>query len=137
MKERGLLTKRAVLIHKTPSSWQKLKALPHDNALDLTQVESLLNPLDSTQIPTDIIDTDIYTSLLREITGILGFEELHIVQGFDSNEKRNWQSAEQSGFARLDDRTMYSRFDGWILALMMIFALAGGILLTPNENDMR
>jgi apolipoprotein N-acyltransferase len=39
--------------------------------------------------------------------------------------------------AALDDRTMYSRFGGWILALMMIFALAGGILLTPNENDMR
>ena len=39
--------------------------------------------------------------------------------------------------ATLDDRTMYSRFGGWILALMMIFALAGGILLTPNENDMR
>jgi len=105
------MTRRAVLIHKTPSSWNKINILSNDEVLHISQVEDILSPLGSNQIPTDIIDTDMYTSIIREVTEILGFEELHIVQGFDPNEKRNWQSAERSGFSRLDNRTIYWSID--------------------------
>ena len=37
----------------------------------------------------------------------------------------------------LVQRTPFSRFGGWITVLLLIFALAWGILLTPSGNDMR
>lgn len=101
------MSRRAVLIHKTPSSWQKRENFSKEELPDMASLEALLSPLHSAEIPEGITGTDIYTSLLEEITRTLGLDELHIVQGFDPGEKRNWQSAGRPGKARLNERTVF------------------------------
>ena len=101
------MTKKAVLIHKTPASWQRVNLLEHDNSLDQNKLMKVLFPLDKKCVPPDIVNTDIYASLLYEVSEKLQIDELHIVQCFDIDEKRNWQSIETTGFAYLNDKVTY------------------------------
>tara|TARA_X000001036_G_scaffold435458_1_gene476725 strand:- start:58 stop:1470 length:1413 start_codon:yes stop_codon:yes gene_type:complete len=105
------LIKKTVLIHKTPASWKRANLFAHNDLLNQNILMDVLCPLEENYVPQDIVYTDIYTSLLGRVSKKLQFDELHIVQGFDPHEKRNWQSAGKPGFVHLNDKITYWSID--------------------------
>ena len=98
--------KRAVLIHKTPASWNAIE--DHENSLaDFVQSTAVQNK----PIPPEVdslMETDVYIKLVIDICKKLGIEELHIVQGYSPSEERNWLSGISNAVYKLSNGIIYS-----------------------------
>tara|TARA_B100001741_G_C16552775_1_gene600353 strand:+ start:1756 stop:3114 length:1359 start_codon:yes stop_codon:yes gene_type:complete len=96
---------KLVLFHKTPAKWNKpalIKGLK-PSKFELGQDAELnLN-----QEISEFIETDLYVKLAKQLCDNLGIDELHIVQGYSSEEKRNWSSGTAEGLHRIDENTIY------------------------------
>lgn len=94
-----------VLILKTPAIWNKIEQLPvspivadrlfDDNIFEITP-----------ELKT-LFETDLYIMMSKSICEKLELDELHIVQGFSPDEKRNWINAETAGRYTIDEKTTY------------------------------
>ena len=95
---------KMVIFHKTPSIWNKMEWLNgHFNGKFVVKQ----NPIQWTNELQSLIDSDIYIQLCLQIKEILGVGELHIVQGYDPNEDRNWIVSEEVGRHKLADDVIY------------------------------
>lgn len=94
-----------VLILKTPAIWNKKDNLPVSPIADDRLSEE--NPLEITPELNSLFKTDLYIMMSKSICEKLELDELHIVQGFSSDEKRNWINAETAGRYTIDDKITY------------------------------
>ena len=83
--------KRAILIHKTPATWNVAGA--GEILVESTQNLNPNQDLIPSQV-TDMMATDVYIQLVMTICEKLGIEDLHVVQGYSPDEERNWLSGE-------------------------------------------
>ena len=98
--------KRAVLIHKTPASWN-VTGESEDSLADFVQSKVEQNK----PIPPEVdrlMGTDIYIKLVIDICNKLGIEDLHIVQGYSPSEERNWLSGVSNEVYKLSNSITYS-----------------------------
>lgn len=96
---------KMVLFHKTPAKWNKpalIKGLNPANFESGKDVE-----LDLNQEISEFIETDLYVKLAKQLCANLEIDELHIVQGYSPEEKRNWSSGTTEGLHRIDENTIY------------------------------
>ena len=94
-----------VLIHKTPAIWNKEEHLPKPPSANNKSSESNLLDVDSEL--KSLFETDLYIAISRILCEKLELDELHIVQGFSPNEKRNWINAGTAGKYAIDDKITY------------------------------
>jgi hypothetical protein len=95
---------RMVIIHKTPSVWNKIEWL-EENYKGKSRINK--NKIEWKSELQSLIDTDVYIQLSIKMKQILGIDELHIVQGYDPNEDRNWIVSEETGKHTLDNGITY------------------------------
>ena len=97
--------KRAILIHKTPATWNVAGA--GEILVESTQNLNPNQDLIPSQV-TDMMATDVYIQLVMTICEKLGIEDLHVVQGYSPDEERNWLSGESDITYKISSGVTYS-----------------------------
>jgi len=97
--------KKMVLIHKTPAIWNKKEHLPKPPSGNNKSSESDILDFDSEL--KSLFETDLYIGISRDLCEKLEIDELHIVQGFSPNEKKNWINAGTAGKYAINDKITY------------------------------
>ena len=106
MKEKGVKRmSKMVLFHKTPAKWNKPALIKGLNPAELEFGKD--TALVVNHEISEFIETDLYVKLAKQLCANLEIDELHIVQGYSPEEKRNWSSGTTEGFHRIDENTIY------------------------------
>ena len=96
---------KMVLFHKTPAKWNKPALIKGLNPAKFESGKDV--ELDLNQEISAFIETDLYVKLAKQLCANLEIDELHIVQGYSPEEKRNWSSGTTEGLHRIDENTIY------------------------------
>ena len=106
-----ILTTRAVLYHKTPAIWSRLASFDEDAPASVEELKNSLGELDLKEVPIDIMNTDIYVGMVRWLAEQMNVDEIHIVQGYESSEAKNWTVSSEMGFHEVSENIYYWSVD--------------------------
>jgi len=106
--------KHMILLHKTPAIWNKTPNI--DVSEDAQNNDKKLDQNNPTDGLMKLLDEDIYIQCCIKLREKLGFDHLHIVQGFQQTEAKNWFVEEQHGQFNISENiTYYSLQNPWEL----------------------
>ena len=106
--------KHMIILHKTPATWNKKQTI--DDFEETQTIDQTFEQNNPTEGLLTLLEEDIYIQLCIKLKQSLGFDHLHIVQGFQQTEAKNWFVEEQHGkFNINDDVTYYSLMNPWEL----------------------
>ena len=105
------MTTRAVLYHKTPAIWSRLTSFDEDAPSSVEELKDSLGELELKDVPIDIMDTDIYVGIVRWLAEEMNVDEIHIVQGYESSEAKNWTVSSEMGYHEVSRNIYYWSVD--------------------------
>ena len=93
-----MILNSAVLIHKTPASWNKEKNLIIDSNKSISNLQLNYDSLPHSLVFEEMQKSDIYYSIFIKLCQRLGINDIHIVQAFDNSEIRNYATEREKGY---------------------------------------
>lgn len=97
--------KHLVLLHKTPASWNKKETL---DGLQINDEKGEVFPeLTMSDGLASMLQDDVYINICESLGQAAGFDMVHIVQGYEPEEPRNWFVEEQAGRCLVKPNLMY------------------------------
>lgn len=95
--------KIAVLFHKIPAVWED--EVKNSEAGSFQKSSISCNRLEGETTFLQFFETnDIYFHIAKKILQECDIDELHIVFGFKSDEKKNWRTMQDDGYLQMNDR---------------------------------
>jgi len=95
--------KIAVMFHKIPAVWEDEVRNSEKEAF--TKSRLVCKDLEMEKKFIDFFQSnDIYYHLMEKLVGKCDIDELHIVFGFKSDEKRNWRTMQEDGHIQLNEK---------------------------------
>ena len=93
-----MVTPSVVLIHKVPASWESeakaQKSLVRESEKEINKIE---NPNDDEISFLENLEKDLFFRLAHSISDYLGLNDINVILGYDSKEKRNWEIISREG----------------------------------------
>lgn len=97
--------KHLVLLHKTPASWNKKETL---DSLQMNDGNGEVFPeLTVSDGLASMLQDDVYINICESLGEAAGFDMVHIVQGYEPGEPRNWFVEELAGRCLVKPNLMY------------------------------
>ena len=105
IRERGN-RKTAVFIHKIPPIWErKFATILNQDEMELNNIKiPMVRNIDNIFVDY-FLSNDIYFSLLSHLIKLCNIEEVHVVFGFQEEERRNWRVLTRDGFIPINENT--------------------------------
>ena len=98
----------AVLIHKSPASWNKAVIEKHELSETIASIEGRFTPFPNSEVFEEMRNSDIYFSIFKGLCKEFEIDEIHVVQAFDNSEIRNYSTEGKNGFIHQDGIKFWS-----------------------------
>lgn len=106
-----ILTTRAILYHKTPAIWSRMASVDEEVPSSVEELKQILCELDLDEVPIDIMETDIYVGMIRWLAEEMNVDEIHVIQGYESTEAKNWTVSSRMGYREISPNMYYWSVD--------------------------
>ena len=100
--------KSAVLIHKSPASWNKANLADIDAGNTISGLFDTYPKFTTSEVFHDMHEADIYYRIFIGLCKELEIDEIHVVQAFDNNEVRNYSTERKNGHFKVGNVNFWS-----------------------------
>jgi len=88
-----------------------MKSITEEAPSSVEELKETLCELDLDEVPIDIMKTDIYVGMMRWLAEEMNVDEIHVVQGYESSEAKNWTVSSRMGYREVSPNMYYWSVD--------------------------